>query len=649
MRQHIGYVWAVTFCAFGCLAAGAARGDEPSLPEGNSAPLVEGVIESVTLYRDQALVTRRIEVPAAEGPRELRVGRLPEQVLADSVFAEGDAETEVRAVRVGRLADSTSPRREVVELERRQLELTRSQAALEAQRETLAKAIQDIDRLTQFSQAAGTADLSRGVLDADALTKLVEFSAKSRNELSASNLKLKHELEDLAKELNQVQSELSLIRERPQTAGFEARLTVHSPTGGQVRVSYLVGECGWSPSYTIQGDWAGQRIVLRYNAMVRQMSGEDWPNTNLTLSTASPQVSASGPVLIPFRVSAQTVGPPAPAQAAAAPQRPDSSLAPLQLKEAARGLRQRQAAAESTLSLGFAASDRKSELRRDLMLNSFAGQMQGLELQADSKAVAGLATDDEAEVDSQTYPLEEPVSLDSRREFQLVKIVETPFEAEVYHIAQPLLSSFAYRQAEITNHLEIGLLGGPATVYLDDRFVGRAPLPTTASGQKLTIGLGADQQVRTRRELRGKRDEMQGGNRRIHFEYRLVVANFKSTPVGLRLVDRIPIAENPREVSIQLTPPSEPLSTDPLYLRVQRPRGILRWDLEVAASSFGSQARDIDYDYSVEFDRSKRLATESEESGEFGDDPFGLDPRDRMLLEGSGMGGMGGGFGIGPQ
>src|SRR5690606_24609758 len=140
--------------------------------------------------------------------------------------------------------------------------------------------------------------------------------------------------------------------------------------------------------------------------------------------------------------------------------------------------------------------------------------------------------------------------------------------------------------------LGIGLLGGPATVYLDDRFVGRMPLPTTASGQRLMIGLGADQQVRTRRELQNKRDEIQGGNRRLHFQYRLVIANFKSEPVTVRLMDRTPLPENPQAISTKLDEFAKPLSEDPLYLRIEHPRGILRWDVSVPGGSFGGHASD---------------------------------------------------------
>ena len=625
----------------GVLASESVESVETIEPLESDAEVVQGVVEAVTLYRDQALVTRRIEIPAGEGIQEIRVGRLPEQVISESVYAEGDADTEVRAVRVGRQASTASARQDVAKLEAKIAKLKQQHDDIRVRLEVNAKAVQDIDRLTQFSLNTGAADLGRGVLDAEALTKLVTFAAESRDKLSEAGQQLRRESEKIEDEIEQAESELGLLTEFPKQTSYEAKLTVRSATGGQVRLSYLVAECGWSPSYTIHGDWADHRITLKYSAMVRQMTGENWPDARLTLSTASPQISSSGPVLIPFRVSVGTPAPFGDSQSAAVPQ---SNQEPgTQLKEAAKGLRKRQASAES--SLGPAVVDRAGEIRRDLMLNSIAGRMQGLEFQADAQEVASLAVDDATEVDSQTYLLEEPVSLDSRREYQLVKIIESTFDAEVYHIAQPLLSSFAYRQAEVTNALDIGLLGGPATVYLDDRFVGRAPLPTTASGQKLTIGLGADQQVRTRRELMNKRDEMQGGNRRLHFEYRLVVANFKSDPVKLRLVDRIPVAEDPKAVSIRLDPTEQPLSTDPLYLRIERPRGILRWDLEVAGASFGSDAFDVDYTYSVEFDRSMQILTDSDETGLF-DDTGSIHPNDRILFE-RGMGGMGGMMGGG--
>lgn len=241
------------------------------------------------------------------------------------------------------------------------------------------------------------------------------------------------------------------------------------------------------------------------------------------------------------------------------------------------------------------------------------------------------------DVASQTYPIEQAVSLDSRREQQLVQIIDTKLAGELYHVATPLLSSFAYREADMINDRPEGLLRGPATVFLDDRFVGRTEIPSIASGQHLVVGFGADPQLRTRRELLDKTDEVQGGNRRLTFKYRLVLANFKNRPVSLRLYDRLPLAKQSSDISVQPLVFQLPISDDGLYLRILQPRGVLRWDLEVPGERFGEQAFDVDYSYSVEFDRNRQL------SAAVGSDEIDNDMRE--LAAPSNIGGMGGGMG----
>jgi hypothetical protein len=56
---------------------------------------------------------------------------------------------------------------------------------------------------------------------------------------------------------------------------------------------------------------------------------------------------------------------------------------------------------------------------------------------------------------------------------------------------------------------------------------------------------------------------------------------------------------------------SAELSKDPQYLRVDRPKGILRWDVQVPASASGEKAHLLTYKYTVEFDRTLYLATPS--------------------------------------
>jgi hypothetical protein len=104
---------------------------------------------------------------------------------------------------------------------------------------------------------------------------------------------------------------------------------------------------------------------------------------------------------------------------------------------------------------------------------------------------------------------------------------------------------------------------------------------------------------------------VQGGNRELAFNYRLVIENYKTEAVTVRVMDRLPHSDKASEVRITLGEMSAELSKDAEYLRVDRPKGILRWDVNVPASSSGEKALLLTYKYTVEFDRTLYLATPS--------------------------------------
>ena len=181
--------------------------------------------------------------------------------------------------------------------------------------------------------------------------------------------------------------------------------------------------------------------------------------------------------------------------------------------------------------------------------------------------------------------------------------MRTAVASQFYHTAAPVLTPHVYREAELKNTSEHDLLAGPMTAYLDGRFVGQGELPTVARGERFVVGFGADPQLRARRELINRTESTQGGNRETRFEYRLVVENFGNEPASVRVVDRLPHAEEGADIRVSLGKTSDELSEDPLYLREERPMGILRWDVEVPADAAGETARLITYDYGVEYDR----------------------------------------------
>ncbi len=688
------------FCA-GIVLAGlvsVVQADEPpstsevaenSAPSTPRASVVDaGKITSVTLFRDSALVTRTISLSAdpslPPGTHEVLVTKLPEQLVTSSVFAEGDETISIRAVRVLQEPIGESSRADVKKIDEQLTELKLELDRLASARQVTQGNLTTLDQMIAFTQLAANADLNNGVLNAEALTHLLDYSMKQRGELNEKLL----DIEDETQKLNERQALLS--RERSQLSEshghtrYQARVFVDvresksdavasdadkgndakNEVRNTIRLSYSVSGCGWSPQYSVNSSVDSDQFTLRYGAIISQLSGEAWDQVLLTLSTSSPQVSAAGPSLAPLRVQTTHAGnapdpslddlfgdpfgaPNQPGQMQSRVEKGNAMQQAMPSQLAASGssyggtgssvlqskmqsIRSQQRSVEQSVGKGMKSNEAAA---RDVQLNRLADEMQGLEFMASARKARGLASDASDEVASQTYVIDGRVSLDSRREQQLVEIVEKDLTGKLYHVAIPLLSSFAYREAELVNELPYGLLSGPASIYLDDRFVGMMTMPTTASKQKLLVGFGADGQVRTRRELVEKSDAIQGGNRKLGFQYRLVLTNFKEREVEVRLLDRIPLSSQAEQIRVVLGDVSPALSEDKLFERVQKPFGLLRWDLTLEKSTYGSDATDVTYSYSVEFDRSQVLSVEATSEKEVTEFDMG--------------GGMGGGMGVG--
>ena len=70
----------------------------------------------------------------------------------------------------------------------------------------------------------------------------------------------------------------------------------------EIRLYYLVQNAGWSPIYNFYSKLGGKTVRVEFNARVQQVTGENWDNVNLTLSNATPALSALAPGLSPFRM-----------------------------------------------------------------------------------------------------------------------------------------------------------------------------------------------------------------------------------------------------------------------------------------------------------------------------------------------------------
>jgi len=582
-------------------AAGVAL---PSPAVQAAAKAVSGRVSQVTLYRGQAMVTRTIALEKADGSLELVVGDLPENVVGESLFAEGGEGVEIRAVRYRTRAVGDAPREDIRKLDA-VIDETNDKIALnQKEQELLNKRSKYLDDLEGFVAPTAKTELSKGVLDAKALQEISTFSFEQRKLIATEQIKLAKQAKELAKELSLHQRQRAELTDGASKTVREAILFLEKRVDepASVKLNYLVNNCGWSPAYTIRAGKDQKQIEVEYNAVIQQLSGEDWSGVALTLSTASPALSAARPGLAPFRVMLQQNG----GTGKGAPSENISAYV--------QNLRGEQRAA---IMLQGNSQNFIDNARNGWTVNSTTIDFQCLELTGGKDVLRVLKTSELAgDGPSLSYRLDTPVSVASRADQQMVRVLQAAVPSKLYHVATPVLSSYVYREAELTNNSPEDLLAGPMSVYLDGRFVGRGEIPTVARGETFVVGFGADPQLRTRREVATREEDVQGGNRELVLKYRLVIENYKAEAVPVRVLDRLPYSDDTADVRVTMLDMDDQLSDDALYQRLERPKGILRWEVTAAASASGEKARMIEYGYKVEYDRNFHLATNAGGQGQ---------------------------------
>jgi hypothetical protein len=601
----------------------------------------KGRLDEVTVYRGQALVTRLVELPGPAGLREVVVTELPEHVQPASIYAESADGVEVRSVLYRIRPVEQDVRDEVRKLDS-QIRVVQDAVATNNAQTTLITTEQAyLNKLEQFTAPTANAELTKGVLNAETLKALTSFMFDQRQSTSAAMMKLTFELRDLNEKLN------TLNRQRETLTGGSAKTIREAvvfvnlkEAGGRMRFRYLVDQANWLPSYNARTDGKGKEVTLEYNASIEQMSGEDWSNVSMTLSTATPSLVAKAPVLEPLTIALSQITGQGGGKGSAA----SYLSAKQELEIRRRAVEQSRnfnlngtnsfasgiSVSNSALNLGTNAgnpqsgggfanqqpgnpADVQQQIAQnedfDTTLNDVARESQVLDLVNSAKVERSgkpsRAADSEGV--SVSYQLTARTSLPSRSDRQLIQIASIPMKADFYRVAMPVLTSAVYEEASVVNTSGRVLLAGPVSTYVAGQFVGHGDMPTVSIGESFTVGLGIDSSLRSTRELVKKNESIQGGNRLVDFTYQLAIENFGSEAAEVRLMDRMPTAKE-NEVKLTLVAPGKPLSEDSRYEQ-QRKKGLLRWDVKVPAQSIGAKAFSLDYQMQMEYDKQLSIAS----------------------------------------
>src|SRR6266516_2820078 len=239
-------------------------------------------ITAVTLYPGSARVTpgmTRLEIsglPANFDPQTVRVERGPGVYI-------GEVSTKDQSRTAASNARESAIEQKIQALKDRQ-------AVLEVDARSAQMAADYIARLG--APASGT-EKPAPALNGKSVAEVIDAVRRGGSDAFGRIQKGQVQKRESDKQIRALERELARLKSGAKDVRTIA-VGVSAERPGEVRVSYQVNGAGWRPAYRAGLDSAGSKVSLERQGAISQVTGEDWTNVKLKLSTGQPRLSPQG-------------------------------------------------------------------------------------------------------------------------------------------------------------------------------------------------------------------------------------------------------------------------------------------------------------------------------------------------------------------
>ncbi len=451
---------------------------------------MDAPIVTVTVYPQHARVTRRCQVTPADGSR-VEITGLPLSLDAASVRVSGAGDALVTGVDVAyaqHAAPADPTLRALVEQRRA------DQATVDEVADDESAAAARVDLLTGVSRRSG-ASFAKALAGGDAEPGRVQEVSEALSTQLAAALK---ERRALATRLERLREDLAALDRQIETRSAQSEqdsstivVELESPATAEIELSYVVPGARWEPGYDVRV--RGTDVTVTSYGLVSQHTGEDWPECELTLSTARPANTVVIPELQPWYLDRQQ------------PER-RSMVPPAPAAMAAYG--------------GAAPAGR----------DGFAAHLS--EVEQGTTAV--------------TFRPARPVAIPSGAQGHRTTLAQLDFTAELDYVTAPTQAEEAYLRAKVVNTGEHTLRAGRAAVFHEAEFVGSTQLELWAPGEERELALGVDDRIRVERELvkRSAGKATFSAQRRREADYQTTVTNHSPREAVVAVLDQAPVSRD---------------------------------------------------------------------------------------------------------
>ena len=460
-------------------------------------------IDEVMVYASGAMVQRSGTLRLPAGVSVLAVEGLSRQMNAYTLqVALPDAAVTVMSV----TADYARRDNPALKRQADRIDAALRQAEDSLSRDTLAQGVLNARyRLYLDNSQLGAQQAAQKV------SGLLEMSNCYERELTALNerkIALEREIGVLTARVKALRAEREALGSVRQRYG-RALITVNAASARAsvpVRLSYMTSGAWWSPSYELRATGAGAPLGIVYNASVHQLTGEDWNQARLTLSTGDPSQDYTQPEFSPMTL------------------RKPSTAAPRKV---------------SAVRL-YSAATLEYTVDADMEEANAAGASVPVETRS-----GAMATE---------FAIALPYTIPSDGKEYQVEIADYSAPAEYEYVVMPRQSRNVWLLARVPGYTDYSLVTGPAALFIDNVYQGDATINAESMTDTLSLSLGRDKAVLVKREAVKDYTARKtvGSTVKVQKAYDITLRNNKKTPVTLRVVDQYPVSSD-SEIKVTLT------------------------------------------------------------------------------------------------
>ena len=515
---------------------------------------IRAVIKNVTVYPDRAQVNHEGSFDLPAGTSILKLGSLSPYIDAGSIQAKGFGDFTILSVNHRNNYLENLEAIPEVKTIRSQIE------ALQLKVEDEKASISVLNEKEAFLVANRAILVKETTFSVEQLKTVMELYTNNMEQVRTTVLKKTRLIKDYEKQIEALQKQISEKFGKQQLPSGEISVTVSAekPVSGKLAFSYVVNNAGWYPSYDIRVDNIAKPVTIYYKANVFQNTGVTWKDVKLSFSNATPWVSGDIPVLFPWFIDYYV---PAPEPR-------------VMIRGARSGGVREEAKMNETVIVAQEAMDQYAE-------------------------AAPVTIEKKVGETTVSFDVVAPYTIEPDGKVQTIEIQRTTTPAEYKYVSVPKLSPLAYLTGNISGWAEQNLIGGEATLYFENTFVGKSFLNVNQLKDTLTVSLGNDNSILVKREKRKDFTSRRtfGSNKTETYSFLITVRNNKSNQIRITVNDQIPLSSN-SGIEVE----AEELSGG----NYNRQTGEISWDIEIKPQ----ETREIILTYSVKYPKDKTIILE---------------------------------------